>query len=246
MKVLFVVLISFSLIGLIFLLILILKPGSFTSFGLDLTPDKRGELFNMIVILIMVLTLIVTIIYSKQQINAGNNSTKQQIDKMQEQIQAFKEETENLIKTAEDQRKKEFLARMATLKTELGVNQLICTTEIIGSYEKHKEEDSRPMPESRFIYPMLSSILSSGEVIDEKTRIHLWNTLRLMGTINSLLSQALQILHAEHMANPRDQILASGRRKKIYSLLDSSGDLAHELEKAFEISTNLLCDLKNP
>ena len=164
---------------------------------------------------------------------------------MQEQIDTFRIETENVLKAAENQRKLEYVSRMDTLLAELEVNLSICTNELIANYEKHKDSESLPVPESRFSYSMMEKTLSSGEVFENKARLNLWASFRYMQTVNSLLSQALTIMHTEHIADPRDLMLISGRRSKTKSLIINSAKYLHELQKTLVESIKLIQKMKN-
>lgn len=199
---------------------------------------------NVLVLLLMIITIHVTIYYSQKQISENKESTDVQLQKMQDQITSYRESTDRLILANERERKLRHISRMETLQAELEINLHICENEIIASYKKNSNLDSLPVPESRFVYSMLKATLSSGEIIDNKTRNSLWNSLRSMEIINSLLTQALQILHMEHISDPKNQILSSGRRVKVKQLVRDSVDLTSKLNEKIKESIFLVRTMK--
>lgn len=109
--------------------------------------------------------------------------------------------------------------KIFTLLKEFEINQIICENEILNTYEKYKDKDALPVPESRFHLEILKSFISSGIIANEESNYVLWNIYRIMSVSNSLLSQAIQIRYYEHIADPRDMMSINGRKGKINSLV---------------------------
>jgi len=63
-----------------------------------------------------------------------------------------------------------------------------------------------------------------------------------MNTVNSLLDKALLIRHSEHIADPMNTILVSGRRSKVNSLIKDSIKMVDNIKSLLE---KLAEELKN-
>ncbi len=96
-----------------------------------------------------------------------------------------------------------------------------------------------PVPESRFHTSIIGSALASGDITNKESNLLLWNSYRQMSVVNSLLDQALLIRHTEHIGDPRDKMLISGRRSKVNSLVTGAtkmvDDIALQLEKTIDV-----------
>lgn len=112
--------------------------------------------------------------------------------------------------------------KISTLLKEFEINKAICENEIIKIFEKNENEDSLPVPESRFHLEILKSFVTSGIIANEESNNILWNIYRFMNVSNSLLTQAITIMHYEHIADPRDIMSMDGRKRKINSLIKES------------------------
>jgi hypothetical protein len=113
-------------------------------------------------------------------------------------------------------------ARLSNLAAEIEVNISVCKNELLVHHQKYKDKEAIPIPESRFHTTIIEKALSSGDITNKNFNLLLWNSFRLMSVVNSLLDQALLIRHTEHIADPKDTILISGRRSKVNSLVTDS------------------------
>jgi len=130
----------------------------------------------------------------------------------------FQSAQQNQRKLAERQ----LASRFATLEAELRINVHVCANELLKSQACHDGDDALPVPESRFHTTILEQALGRGDIVQSDLRNALWNLYRLMSTANSLLTQAGFIRHTEHIADPRDQMLTSGRRSKVNDLVNNA------------------------
>ncbi len=130
-------------------------------------------------------------------------------------------------------------ARLSNLGTEIQVNIGICNNELITHYQKYKDLEAIPVPESRFHTSIIGSALASGDITNKESNLLLWNSYRQMSVVNSLFDQALLIRHTEHIGDPRDKMLISGRRSKVNSLVTGAtkmvDDIALQLEKTINV-----------
>jgi len=142
------------------------------------------------------------------------------------------------------QQRQAFVSRMTVLVTELMVNAHVCSNELLEPYATQQEETALPVPESRFHVAILEHALASGDIQDSETRRLLWNLFRSMSITNSLLSHALAVRHTEHIADPRDLMLISGRRQEVNNLvrvamdqaISASKDLIPAIQKVSELA----------
>ena len=125
-------------------------------------------------------------------------------------------------------------ARLSNLKAEIEVNLNTCKNEFIAHYQKHKDMEAMPVPESRFHTTIIEKALASGDITNRNTNLLLWNSYRQMSVVNSLLDQALLIRHTEHIADPKDTILISGRRSKVNSLVTDSTKMVDNIALLLE------------
>ena len=153
--------------------------------------------------------------------------------------------------TQEKQRKEQlaaFASRMMILETELEVNAHVLSKELLEPYtEQQRQNAALSVPESRFQVAILERTLTSGDIIHADTRILLWNLYRSMSATNSLLSHALKIRHTEHMTDPRDQILSSGRRGEVNRLVGAAMNEANKARELLSEAAQKISSLrKNP
>ena len=124
-KLLLIALISISIIGLIAIVPWILKSQPLPTPKLT-ASEKMTTLINIVIVFIMVVTIMVTILSTNNQINESKNSTVEQLGKMQEQIDATKNVAQDYIDKTEvakkDDRKKEFKETLKVLDLELEHN----------------------------------------------------------------------------------------------------------------------------
>ena len=149
--------------------------------------------------------------------------------------------------TQENNRKERleaFSSRLTILETELSVNVHVCTKELLETYMARQGQNALPVPESRFYVSILERTLASGDITDADTRNLLWNLYRSMTVTNSLLSNALKVRNTEHIADPRDQMLISGRRGEVNNLVINATKEAKEAEKLLTGASQKVSSLK--
>jgi len=131
--------------------------------------------------------------------------------------------------------------RLSNLASEMAVNINICKDELLTHYQKYKDMEAMPVPESRFHTSIIEKALASGDITNKNSNALLWNSFRQMCVVNNLLDQALLIRHTEYIADPRDTILISGRRSKVNLLVTDSSKM---LENILQLLEEVLKDLK--
>jgi hypothetical protein len=138
------------------------------------------------------------------------------------------------------QQQKSCDARISNLASEIAVNISICKNELIEHYRKHQDLEAIPVPESRFHITIIEKALASGDITNKKSNLLLWNSYRQMTVVNSLLDQALLIRHTEHIGDPSDTILISGRRAKVNSLVKATTEMVENIVIQLEEANDVL------
>jgi len=135
-------------------------------------------------------------------------------------------------------------SRISNLITETAVNINVCSNEFLVKHKKNKELEDLPVPESRFHIKIIESALSLGDITNKDLNYDLWNCYRLMSLVNSLLNQARDIRHTEHIADPDDNKLIAGRRFKVNKLVKDTIPYIKEIKEKLESIKTKLAELK--